>query len=102
VPADWKAVEVRYDRRRPQGAAALRGIGATPVAAEPGDLGPVGAAYEEELVRADLRPTETRLASERRVLATAPAENALALALDRFLHDREAFVRERLVAEGPR
>jgi ABC-type amino acid transport substrate-binding protein len=102
VPDDWKGVAVRYDRRRPQVAGALRGIGAAPVPAEAGDLGPIGAAYEEELVRAGLRPTEKRLASEDRVIATAPAENALALALDRFLHGREVFVRERLVAEAAR
>ncbi len=102
VPDSWKGAEVRYDRHRPQVAGALRGIGAAPVPAKPGDLGPIGVAYEEELVRAGLRPTEKRLASESRVIATAPAENALALALDRFVHGREAFVRERLVREGPR
>ena len=102
VPESWKGVAVRYDRHRPQVAGALRGIGASPVPAEPGDLGPIGAAYEEELVRAGLKPTEKRLASEGRVLATPPAENALALALDRFLHGRETFVRERLVGKGAR
>ena len=99
APGDWEGVEVRYDRRRPQIAAALRGIGAVPVPTDPGQLAPIGAVYDFELSAAGLRPTGKPLTTERRVIATAPAENALTLSLDRFLQPRESEIRARLTAE---
>ena len=102
VPRDWDGVEVRYDRRRPDFAAAIRGIGAVPVPADPGGMAPLAAAYAPELAALGLAPTGKTLATERRVIATAPAENALTLALDRFLLPREEEIGRRLAAEARR
>jgi hypothetical protein len=102
VPRDWDGVEVRHDRRRPDLAAAIRGIGAVPVPADPGGLAPLAAAYTLELATLGLAPTGKTLTTERRVIATAPAENALTLALDRFLLPRGKEIGRRLAAEARR
>jgi hypothetical protein len=65
-----------------------------------GDLTPVGAVFMEEMPALRLKATETRLGKERRVIALPPAENALAIALDRFLHGRRAWIGERLAAQA--
>jgi polar amino acid transport system substrate-binding protein len=102
VPEEWGGAEVRYDRRRPDLAAAIRGAGAVPVPVDPGGLAPLAAAYAPELEVLGLRPTGKTLATGRRLLATAPAENALTLALDGFLGPREGEVRDRLAGEARR
>jgi polar amino acid transport system substrate-binding protein len=102
VPDSWNGVEVRHDRRRPDLAGAIRAIGAVPVPAEPGQLAPFGAAYAQEMEALGLRPTGKRLTTERRVIATAPAENALTFALDRFLLPREGEIGARLAEEARR
>lgn len=98
VPQDWGGVEIRHDRRRPDIAAAIRRLGAVPVPADPDGMRPLAAAYAPELAALGLRPVGKTLATERRVIATAPAENALALALDQFLQPREGEIGERLAA----
>jgi hypothetical protein len=103
VPRRWKGVEIRHDRRRPDIAAAIRSIGAVPVAADdPGGMAPLAAAYAPELAALGLAPTGKTLRTERRVIATAPAENALTLSLDRFLHERKEEIGRRLAAESRR
>jgi ABC-type amino acid transport substrate-binding protein len=102
VPRDWNGVEIRHDRRRPDLAGAIRRLGAVPVAAEPEGMAPLAAAYAPELAALGLRPTGKTLATERRVVATAPAENALTLALDRFLLPRGEEIARRLAAEPRR
>ncbi|MBD0273282.1 MAG: hypothetical protein ICV73_15315 [Acetobacteraceae bacterium] len=102
VPRDWDGVEVRYDRRRPDFAAAIRGIGAVPVPADPGGMAPFAATYAPELAALGLVPTGKTLTTERRIVATAPAENALTLALDRFLLPRGEEIGRRLAAEARR
>ncbi len=102
VPRDWDGVEIRHDRRRPDLAAAVRRIGAVPVPADPGGMAPLAAAYAPELAALGLAPTGKTLAAERRVVATAPAENALTLALDRFLLPRGEEIGRRLAAEARR
>src|SRR5215207_4100543 len=76
------------------------GLGAVPVAAEPEGMAPLAAAYAPELAALGLLPTGKTLATERRVVATAPAENALTLALDRFLLPRGEEIGQRLAAEA--
>jgi polar amino acid transport system substrate-binding protein len=98
-PQSWHGVEIRYDRRRPHFAGLIRSIGARPVPAEPGQLGSLAAAYAQELSGLGLVPAD-KFAKEQRVIATAPAENALTLALDRFLHARSRSIKERLAAEA--
>ncbi len=49
-----------------------------------------------------LLPSGRTLATERRLIATAPAENALTLALDEFLRPREGEIRDRLAGEARR
>ena len=73
-----------------------------PVPADPDGLAPLGAAYAPELATLGLRPVGEALATERRVIATAAAENALVLALDEFLQNREDEIRRRLAAERRR
>jgi hypothetical protein len=102
VPRDWDGVEIRYDRRRPDIAAAIRRIGAVPLPAEPGGLAPLGAAYLPEMAALGLTPTGRSLTTEGRVIATAPAESALAFALDRFLLPRGGEIEDRLSAEARR
>jgi polar amino acid transport system substrate-binding protein len=102
VPRDWEGVEIRHDRRRPDLAGAIRRIGAVPVAAEPEGMAPFAAAYAPELAALGLLPTGKTLATEHRVVATAPAENALTLALDRFLLPRGEEIARRLAAEARR
>lgn len=102
TPRGWKGVEVRYDRRRPDLAAALRGVGAVPVPADAEATAPFAAAYEPELEALGLAPAGKTLATERRVIATAPAENALTLALDRFLQPRREEIGRRLAAGARR
>ena len=102
VPRDWDGVGIRYDRRRPDLAAAIRGIGAVPVPADPGGMAPLAAAYAPELAALGLASTGKALTTERRVIATAPAENALTLALDRFLLPRGEEIGRRLAAEARR
>lgn len=99
-PASWDGVEIRYDRRRPHFAGPIRGIGARPMPVDAGDLAPIGAAYAEELPALGLIATEKTLASEERVIATAPAENALTLELDRFLHARRQSIAQQLAASA--
>jgi polar amino acid transport system substrate-binding protein len=89
TPAFWRDAEIRYDRRRPHFADLIAAVGAKPIAADPGALAPIGAAYAEELPGLGLAPTRTVLATEPMVIATPAAENALTLALDRFLHGRK-------------
>lgn len=101
-PTDWNGVEIRYDRRRPDIRAAIWAIGAVPVPAEPGNLAPLGAAYLQEMQALGLTPTGKSLGTERRVIATAPAESALTFALDRFLLPRSAEIEDRLSAEARR
>jgi ABC-type amino acid transport substrate-binding protein len=102
VPPDLKGVEIRHDRRRPDVAAAIRDAGAVPVPAEPENLAPLAAAYAPELAMLGLHATGRTFLTERRVIATAPAENALALALDRFLLPRTGEIRDILAAEARR
>jgi ABC-type amino acid transport substrate-binding protein len=102
VPEDWEGVQVRYDRRRPEFAAAIAGVKALPVPAEPGALRPFAAVYRPELQALGLTDTETALLTEKRVIATAPAENALTLSLDKFLHARKPDIEARLGAEARR
>jgi hypothetical protein len=96
VPDDWEGVPVRYDVRRPEFAAAIAGIKAVPVAAHPGALRPFAAVYKPELTALGLSETGKTLLTEKRVIATAPAENALTLSLDRFLHARKGDIARRL------
>jgi len=102
APRSWKGVEIRYDRRRPDLAAAIRGAGAVPAPADPGGMAPPVAAYAPELGVLGLASTAKSLTTERRVIATAPAENALTFALDRFLQSREAEIGQRVAAEARR
>jgi hypothetical protein len=71
-------------------------------AADPGAMAPLAAAYAPELAARGLAPTGKTLRTERRVIATAPAENALALSLDRFLHGRGEEIGRLLAAEARR
>lgn len=102
VPDDWEGVQVRYDRRRPEFAAAVAAKKALPVPAAPGALRPYAAVYRPELPALGLSDTGTKLRTEKRVIASAPAENALALSLDRFLHARKAEIEARLASEARR
>ncbi len=89
LPEAYDGVEIRYDARRPDFAAAIAAIGATPVPAAPGGLRPIAAVYRPELGVLGLEDTGEQLRTEQRVIATAPSENALVLSLDRFLHARK-------------
>ena len=102
APEDWEKVPVRYDARRPEFAAAIAKAKAVPVAAGAGQLRPFAAVYEAELAALGLRPAGKTLRTEKRVIATAPAENALTLSLDRFLHPRKGAIEARLAAEARR
>ena len=64
APRSWKGVEIRYDRRRPDLAAAIRGVGAVPVPADPGGMAPLAAAYAPELGGA--RPRAHRQVADHR------------------------------------
>lgn len=99
-PAAWDNLEIRYARSRPDIAGLIRKHGATPVPSAPDQLTPVGAAYSHELTRLGLVPTGTNLAREKRVILTAPVENALTLALDRFLNAHRAEVARRLAGDA--
>jgi polar amino acid transport system substrate-binding protein len=98
APASWHGAEIRYDCRRPQFAALISETGAKPICEDRGRLAPIAAVYAEELSGLGLRPTGTALGKEQRTIATAPAENALTLALDRFLHSREQAIKGRLAS----
>jgi len=89
LPEDYDGVEIRYDARRPEFAAAISAIGAVPVPAAPGTLRPIAAVYRPELAVLGLQDTGEQLRTERRVIAAAPSENAIVLSLDRFLHARK-------------
>lgn len=102
TPREWNGVQIRYDRRRPDLAAAIQSIDAVPVPADPRNLAPFGAAYLQEMPALGLTPTGKNLTTERRVIATAPAESALTFALDQFLLPREREIRDRLAAEARR
>jgi ABC-type amino acid transport substrate-binding protein len=99
-PDSWKDIEIKYDRRLPHLAALIRGLGAIPVSAEPDRRKPVAAAYALELAGLGLKATDTVLVDESRIIATAPAENALVLALDRFLHSRRAAIETGIADEA--
>jgi hypothetical protein len=73
-----------------------------PVAAAPSALEPLAAVYGAELAALGLRPAGKRLGGEGRQVATAPAENALTLALDRFLLEHSQAVHDALAAEARR
>jgi hypothetical protein len=60
------------------------------------------AVYEPELGARGLRDTGKTLLTEKRVMAGAPAENALVLSLDKFLHERKAAIAGRVAAEARR
>ncbi len=103
APVDeWKDVPVRYDARRPGFAAAIARAKAVPVPAAPAQMGHYAAVYEPELQALGLQPTGKTLVTERRVIATAAAENALTLSLDKFLHARKGAIGARLAAEARR
>jgi len=96
IPGDWEGVAVAHDPARPEFAALLRKEKAVPTT---GDA-PFRAVYEPELTAAGLVPSGTTLRTERRTIATAPSENALAFALDRFLHANKDAIERRLAEEG--
>jgi hypothetical protein len=102
APDDWEGVQVRYDRRRPEFAAAISKAGAIPVAAAPGAPAPFAAVYRQELAALGLTDTGKKLKTEKRVIAAAPAENALVLSLDEYLHARKAQIEARVAAEARR
>ena len=102
APEDWEGVPVRYDARRPEFAAAIARAKAVPVPAHPSQLRPFAAVYEPELQALGLGSTGKTLLTEKRVIATAAAENALTLSLDKFLHARKAEIEARLAAEAGR
>ena len=102
VPPSWQDVPIGYDQRRPEFAAAIRKAGGIPRAAPPGERAALAAAYAEELGPLGLSPAGKRIKRERRVIATAPAENALTLSLDRFLHRHRAAIAARVGAEAAR
>jgi hypothetical protein len=102
VPRDWDGVEISHDRRRPDAAAAIRAVGAVPVPAEPGRPGALAAAWRAELEPLGMQASGKVLRRTRRVLATAPAESALAYALDRFLLPRQAETAAMLAAQAAR
>ena len=102
APEDWKDVPVRYDARRPEFAAAIAQAKAVPVPSAPSQLRPFAAVYEPELPTLGLAATGKTLLTEKRVIATAAAENALTLSLDKFLHARKAAIEARLAAEAGR
>jgi hypothetical protein len=102
LPDSYDGIEIRYDARRPEIAAAIAAVGAKPVAAGPRELRPIAAVYQPELAALGLQDSGEQLRTERRVIATAPSENALVLSLDRFLHARRAQIEQRLAAEAAR
>lgn len=102
APEDWEGVEVRYDGRRPEFAAAIAKAGAVPVPAAPGALAPFAAVYQQELGAFGLTDTGKRLKTEKRVIAAAPAENALVLSLDKYLHAQKQAIEARVAAEAGR
>jgi len=97
-PEDWENVPVAHDPGRPHIAALLSKQKAVPTTG----AAPFRAAYEPELAAAGLEPTETKLMTEQRTIATAPSENALTLSLDRFLHAHKGAIEQRLASEGRR
>lgn len=88
VPESWDGVAIGYDLERPKLAALIEAIGARPLPVADGRNVPIRAAYASEFEALGLDPAGKVLERERRVIATAPTENALVLALDRFLHAR--------------
>jgi hypothetical protein len=102
APEDWKGIEVGYDGRRPQFAAAIAKAGAVPVAAPPGAPAPFAAVYRQELAALALSDTGKKLKTEKRVIAAAPAENALLLSLDEYLHAHKPRIEARVAAEARR
>ncbi len=101
IPPDkLKGVQIRYDARRPDFAAAIAKQEAVPVPVAPASLRPLAAVYAPEQARLGMTATGKTLLTEKRVIATAPAENALTLSLDRFLHANKARIEARLAAEA--
>jgi ABC-type amino acid transport substrate-binding protein len=96
TPGSWEGVRVSYDPARPDFAALLLAEKAIPTAGP----APYKSVYEPELTPLGLRAAGKPLRTERRTIATAPSENALTLALDRFLHANKAGIRNRLVQEA--
>ena len=101
-PESWDGVAVRYDARRPDVAGRLKAIGAVPVPARPGELKPFAAVYAHEVDALGLAATDKVLAKERRVIAVAPAENRLALSLDRFLLARKGEIEAMAAGQAAR
>lgn len=100
APESLDKVDIRYASTRPDFAAAIRGAGGNPIAAGPDALRPLAAVYAPELKRLGLVDSGKRLLKEKRVIATAPGENALTLSLDRFLHRQRPQIEARLAAEA--
>lgn len=100
APDRWDGVQIRYDGRRPHFAASISAVGAVPIPAPPDQLGPFAAVYRQELQSFGLADTGDTLRTEKRVIATAPAENALTFSLDRFLHARRGSIEARLGGEA--
>jgi len=97
---EWEGVPVRYDARRPEFAAAIVKADAVAIAERTGHVAPYAALYEQELEALGFQPTNNLLLTQKRVIGTAPAENALLLSLDRFLHARKGAIEARLGAEA--
>jgi polar amino acid transport system substrate-binding protein len=102
IPNQWKGIDVAYDARRPHFAAAIEKAKAIAVPAMPTQRVRYAAVYEPELGARGLRDTGKTLLTEKRVMAGAPAENALVLSLDKFLHERKAAIAGRVAAEARR
>lgn len=96
APESWDGVPVTYDPRQPELAGLLLRAGAVPT------TGPARyrILYEAELGAASLAASGTTLRTEKRTIATAPAANALTLALDRWLHANRPAIEARLAREG--
>ena len=92
APASWQGVHIHFRRGRIEVAALIREIGAVPTPVSAGPLPSPAAAYAFELPTLGLIGV-IRLGSGERVIATAPGENALTLALDRFLRLRRDSIR---------
>ncbi len=102
VPERVKGQVIGHDPRRPDIAAAITKAKAEPVSAGADASAPLVAFWEPELGGLELASTDKTLLTENRVIATAPAENALTLSLDRFLHRNKAAAEQLLAAEARR
>ncbi len=100
APANWEGIGVHYRRGRIEIAASIRQAGAVPVPVSTHPLPSPAAAYAFEMPILGLIAVR-RLGSEERLIATAPAESALTLALDRFLHARRESIRSLAAGSVP-